>query len=111
MLLMLRGQQILEIEKFDYTRNPESRKFQPVQIKGMKEVPQYPAEPLIPSNDRRGSNDLVAAPIHYTEAHVLPTPAKSSGREVVRHVDDDVPQAPAEDYAGPTVKQINKPGI
>ncbi|MCL2579883.1 MAG: type IV secretory system conjugative DNA transfer family protein [Oscillospiraceae bacterium] len=43
MLLMLRGQQILEIEKFDYTRNPESGKFRPVPIKGLKEVPQYPA--------------------------------------------------------------------
>jgi type IV secretion system protein VirD4 len=44
MLLMLRGQQVLEIEKFDYTRNPESGKFKPVPVKGLKEVPQYQEE-------------------------------------------------------------------
>jgi type IV secretion system protein VirD4 len=42
--VMLRGQQILEIEKFDYTRNPESCKFRPIPIQGLKDMPQYSAE-------------------------------------------------------------------
>jgi hypothetical protein len=31
MLIILRGKQVLEAKKFDYTRNPESRKFRPMQ--------------------------------------------------------------------------------
>ena len=94
MLLMLRGQQILEIEKFDYTRNPESRKFRPVPIKGLREVRQYPSEPIIAARAN------------------IPAPfaAKPAGKEVVRDVKDIQPE-PVSDYAGPTVVQIEKPKI
>ena len=40
MLVMVNHEQLLELEKFDYTRNPESRKFRPVPIRGLKIVPQ-----------------------------------------------------------------------
>ena len=40
MLLMINGQQMLKLEKFDYTRNPESQRFVPVPIRGLKIVPQ-----------------------------------------------------------------------
>ena len=37
---MVRGQQILELEKFDYTRNPEAAKFKPAPVRGLSIVPQ-----------------------------------------------------------------------
>ena len=40
MLVMIRGQQILELEKFDYTRNPEAAKFKPAPVRGLSIVPQ-----------------------------------------------------------------------
>ena len=40
MLVMVRGQQILELEKFDYTRNPEAAKFKPAPVRGLSIVPQ-----------------------------------------------------------------------
>ena len=40
MLVMVTGQQILELEKFDYTRNPESDKFVPTSVRGLEIVPQ-----------------------------------------------------------------------
>lgn len=43
MLLMVTGQQILKLDKFDYTRNPESNKFKPISVKGLKNVEQPPS--------------------------------------------------------------------
>lgn len=40
MLVMVRGQQILELEKFDYTRNPEAAKFKLTPVRGLSIVPQ-----------------------------------------------------------------------
>jgi len=40
MLVMLNHEQILKLEKFDYTRNPESKKFKPISIRGLEIVPQ-----------------------------------------------------------------------
>jgi len=93
MLVMLRGQQVLQIEKFDYTRNPESMKFRPVPIKGLREVPQYPASPS-------------SAPAAINASSAAATPA---GKEVVRDV---VKQSqPDTEYAGPTIKLIERPKI
>ena len=44
MLVMVNHEQLLELEKFDYTRNPESQKFRPVSIRGLKIIPQPVAE-------------------------------------------------------------------
>ena len=100
MLIMLRGEQILEIEKFDYTRNPESRKFEPVSIKGLKEVPQYPPEPV-----RRPANR------EPHQAVDLPSATEPSGEEVVQNVADKTEREPVTDYSGPTIRQIKTPGI
>lgn len=40
MLVMVKGEQMLELEKFDYTRNPESKKFKTIPIRGLSIVPQ-----------------------------------------------------------------------
>lgn len=40
MLVMVKGEQMLELEKFDYIRNPESKKFKPIPIRGFSIVPQ-----------------------------------------------------------------------
>ena len=45
MLIILRGKQVLEAKKFDYTRNPESRKFRPYLL----ETAQGEAEPDRPA--------------------------------------------------------------
>lgn len=45
MLVMINGQQILKLEKFDYTRNPESQKFKPIPIRGLEIVPQPASVP------------------------------------------------------------------
>lgn len=66
MLVMVKGEQMLELEKFDYTRNPESRKFKPIPIRGLSIVPQPlsvdPEEGLealksVPSSDSKGKKD------------------------------------------------------
>lgn len=46
MLVMVNHEQLLKLEKFDYTRNPESKKFRPVSIKGLPIVPQSAAVPV-----------------------------------------------------------------
>ena len=113
MLVMLRGQQVLQIEKFDYTRNPESTKFRPVPIKGLRDVPQCPATPITNSPIKGyASKPLGAAPNHYTEPtqdHAPSTTANSNGKEVVPSVTDM--QRPGADYSGPSFKQSSKPGI
>ncbi len=43
---MVNHEQLLKLEKFDYTRNPESKKFRPVSIKGLPIVPQSAAVPV-----------------------------------------------------------------
>ena len=48
MLVMVSHEQLLELEKFDYTRNPESQKFRPVPIRGLKIVPQPVADAVGP---------------------------------------------------------------
>jgi len=114
MLIMLRGQQMLEIEKFDYTRNPESGKFKPVVIKGLKEVPQYPAEPIYSPPHGNASETMGAAPNHNSiplQTHAPASAAKSHGKEVVRNVTDNSPQGPDADYTGPTIKKIGNPNI
>lgn len=45
MLVMVNHEQLLKLEKFDYTRNPESKKFRPVPIRGLSIVPQPPSVP------------------------------------------------------------------
>lgn len=45
MLVMINGQQMLKLEKFDYTRNPESEKFRPIPIRGLEIVPQPASMP------------------------------------------------------------------
>ena len=107
MLLMLRGQQILEIEKFDYTRNQESRKFKPIHVKGLKEVPQYPAE-----DDSPISNPARVARCDEVQRNRLQSPQRlrAPGKGVVRNVGDKS-QGPDSDYTGPIIKQIDKPGI
>lgn len=40
MLVMVNHEQLLKLEKFDYTRNPESKKFCPVLVRGLSIVPQ-----------------------------------------------------------------------
>lgn len=66
MLVMVKGEQMLELEKFDYTRNPESKKFKPTPIRGLSIVPQPlsvdPEEGLealksVPSSDSKGKKD------------------------------------------------------
>ena len=44
MLVMVNHEQLLELEKVDYPRNPESQKFRPVSIRGLKIIPQPVAE-------------------------------------------------------------------
>jgi type IV secretion system protein VirD4 len=97
MLIMLRGQQILEIEKFDYTRNPESKKFKPVSIRGLKDVPQYPVTPI-----------GVHAPMKRQAPH---SPAESPGKEVAPNVAGNNVPGPDADYAGPTIRKIGNPNI
>jgi len=104
MLLMIRGQQILEIDKFDYTRNPESGKFKPVQIRGLKEVPQCPAEPVCSIR----KNDSI--PMEQMKTQTPPTAVNPNGKGVVRNVNKQAP-VPDDSYTGPTIKQIDKPGI
>lgn len=43
MLIMVNGQQMLQVEKFDYTRHPESKKFRPIQVRGLERVVQPPS--------------------------------------------------------------------
>ena len=66
MLVMVKGEQMLELEKFDYTRNPESKKFKPTPIRGLSIVPQPlsvdPEEGLealksVPSSDSKEKKD------------------------------------------------------
>lgn len=115
MLLMLRGQQILEIEKFDYTRNPESHKFRPVPIKGLKEVLQYPAENAAVQVDvsqpprRAGGHVGGQSPAH--EAHVISAEMTCAVKEVVQSVTDNNVLEPDADYTGPTIKKIENPII
>ncbi|WP_278942890.1 type IV secretory system conjugative DNA transfer family protein [Anaerotruncus colihominis] len=45
MLVMVNHEQMLKLEKFDYTRNPESKKFRPVSIRGLSIVPQPASVP------------------------------------------------------------------
>ena len=100
MLIMLRGQQILEIEKFDYTRNPESKKFKPITIKGLKEVPQYPSESII--NPLNSSQNDSIVPL---------STAESGGEEVVQNVIEKSESEPITDYFGPTIRHIKTPKI
>lgn len=120
MLVMLRGQQILEIDKFDYTRNPESGRFKPVYIKGLEEVPQVPSEPMNSPPRGNASETATAAPVHNSIPIEAPAPAsaaESHGKEVVRSVTENSPQGPDggrlpdADYAGPTIKKIGNPNI
>ena len=108
MLIMLRGRQILEVEKFDYTRNPESLKFRPVPIRGMKDASQYSADQAVPAAGAIPFRDVrrnKAQPAHRQPPQRL----DADGKEVVRSVDKAKP--PDRDYAGPTVTQIGKPKI
>lgn len=66
MLVMVKGEQMLELEKFDYTRNPESKKFKPTPIRGLSIVPQplsvNPEEGLealksVPNSDSKRKKD------------------------------------------------------
>lgn len=56
MLIILRGQQVLEAKKFDYTSNPESRKFRPY----IPRTAQGEAEPDRPAGEPDGSADTAA---------------------------------------------------
>ena len=47
MLIMLRGEQVIKINKFDYTRNAESMKFRPEEVKGLAHIEQ---PEVIPEN-------------------------------------------------------------
>ena len=42
MLVMVNGQQMLMLDKFDYTRNPESAKLKPISVRGLAQVAQAP---------------------------------------------------------------------
>lgn len=130
MLIMVRGQQMLEADKFDFTRNPESRLFRPVQVNGLKEVPQYPTQPItspppgdtapsktapmLPPAAVDGSKSMGAAPNHDSGSTHVPEPtstAEKDGKEVVPHVTDQPAGQAGGEYAGPTLTQIETPQI
>ena len=62
MLVMVNHEQLLELEKFDYTRNPESRKFRPIPIRGLKIVPQ-PVDAFPPANKEDTAVPWMAPPV------------------------------------------------
>jgi len=115
MLVMLRGQQVLQIEKFDYTRNPESTKFRPISVKGLKAVPQYPFDSdkaAVTNPPRRaGGHTGGQSPAREVYHDPLQFPQKpgTPGKGVVPNVKDM--QRPDADYSGPVFKQNGKPGI
>jgi len=115
MLLMLRGQQVLEIEKFDYTRNPESRKFKPVQIKGLdmdkRTAPVEKPKEEIPRGSTPQHDDTVRA-----NPPAPPKRRNTPGKEVVRNVNqyqqlriDDVMIGP--ESVKEATKLADKPNI
>lgn len=87
MIVIVRGEQILELEKFDYTRNPESRKFKPVQIKGMdmdkRTVPAEKTKEEKPRDSTPQYNDTGRA-----DSYAPPSRRKAPRKEVVRNVNE-----------------------
>ena len=127
MLVMLRGQQILEIEKFDYTRNPESRKFKPASITGVAYISQYYEE-----RDEAAAHNLPrragSSTVQWTvEKGGLVPPARRTasnaslsnsrrncgapGKDVIKDVTKNTAPGPDADYAGPTIRKIGNPNI
>ena len=86
MLVMVNGQQMLKLEKFDYTRNPESEKFRPVEVQGLKIVPQPAAVPeqkgmaiLAQEQEKKEAEQSVLEPISPPDRSGL-TPKHSDKR-------------------------------
>ena len=83
MLVMVNHEQLLELEKFDYTRNPESRKFHPIPIRGLKIVPQPVAGAYGP---RCPQEDTVMSWVAPPVAEKPPRPRRKKPRK------EDAPQ-------------------
>lgn len=83
LLVMVTGQQMLELDKFDYTRNPESRKFRPTPIRGLSIIPQPPAAPI---------DEAMAALYMAEEGPAVTSSGKYNGEEATR--EDSRPSAP-----------------
>lgn len=112
LLIMVTGQQILELEKFDYTRNPESQKFIPTPVRGLSIVPQ-PLTVSASATPEPPRADTTEAFQQETPAPISPLTKKTSkagrgrkqsGKGVVKDVSEKM-QLHIDDY----VRQ-SKPG-
>lgn len=122
LLLMVTGQQILELEKFDYTRNPESKKFIPTPVRGLEIVPQPPAvtvpdvPEILPKEEVPWQENAAPAPVSALTKKGRSR--KTSGKGVVKdvademqlHIDDYVRQKEP-DAAPGGVHSIKKPNV
>lgn len=90
LLVMVTGQQMLELEKFDYTRNPESQKFQPTPVRGLSIVPQPPG---VPAGEAMEMLQMAGNAV----------PDKSGGKEI------PVEAARPMDEPAPAVSPLSKP--
>lgn len=104
MLIILKGEQVLEAEKFDYTRNPESKKFRPSQpfhIERAKQVVLSPQEKIEP---------VTAEPVRERQisSSIQPNnpPQKKKGRKPI-HDDSAVVTGKVVIDASGTQRQIS----
>jgi type IV secretion system protein VirD4 len=115
MLVMIRGQQLLEIDKFDYTRNPESRKFRPVSIRGldMSQRPAVPASPPPSPRQTGAGGEAASKPVMRADGQGYEREAPAAAqrkpraprKEVMRDVSGDYQQMRFDDVGPESVKE------
>lgn len=84
MLVMLNHEQILKLEKFDYTRNAESKKFKHVPIRGLEIVPQpvsVPVENGIDQLNQKTAQEKAQAAPEQERVDMQPPPASTVARK------------------------------
>ena len=116
MLVMIRGQQLLEIEKFDYTRNPESRRFRPVSIRGMDMSGRPAAPSSSPPPRQRQTNaggGAASKPVMRSDGQGFEREApamaqrkpRAPRKEVMRDVSGEYQQMRLDDVGPESVKE------
>ena len=76
MLVMVNGQQILELDKFDYTRHPESKFFSPAPVRGLDRIVQPPSMP-----DELAMKELETYAKQKSDAEDATTQSQEPGRQ------------------------------
>ena len=122
MLVMVNGEQMIQLDKFDYTRNPESKRFKPAPVRGLERIIQPPSlsedeamaelEALAKRNDgikdtepRASDRQNMVSAVHPIDAQVGEIP-KPKRRGVKKNVDTQLPnQLRLEDI--PSLNPVN----